>query len=70
MAATRLSDCDANLYRLYAVGLLSYEEALGQADSQFHLRRALLEFDQNTRAPAPPQGGKGEASGASIAAGR
>jgi len=44
-----LSDADANLYRLYAVGKLSYEEALSQAQSVVHLRRALLQFDQNAR---------------------
>ena len=49
MAATKLTDSDANLYRLYAVGLLGYEDALGQAQSVFHLRRAMLEFDQNAR---------------------
>jgi len=49
MAAIKLSDSDANLYRLYAVGLLDYEDALGQAQSLVHLRRAMLEFDQNAR---------------------
>ena len=58
MAANKLCHSDATLYRLYAVGLLSYEDALGQAQSVFHLRRALLEFDQIAR-PAPPQGGNG-----------
>jgi Tfp pilus assembly ATPase PilU len=51
----KLSDADATLYRLYAVGLLGYEEALRQAQSVFHLRRALLEFDQQVR-PAPASG--------------
>ena len=50
MAATRLGDRDAQLYRQYAVGLLGYEEALSRAQSQFHLRRAMLAFDQNARA--------------------
>ena len=49
MAATKLCDSDADLYRRYAVGLLSYDDALGQAQSVFHLRRALLEFDQVAR---------------------
>lgn len=44
-----LSDTDANLYRLYAVGKLSYEDALRQAQSLVQLRRALLQFDQNAR---------------------
>lgn len=44
-----LSDTDANLYRLYAVGKLSYEDALRQAQSVVGLRRALLQFDQNAR---------------------
>jgi hypothetical protein len=44
-----LSDADANLYRLYAVGRLSYEDALRQAQSVVELRRALLQFDQNAR---------------------
>ena len=48
MTVTKLSDSDANLYRLYAVGLLKYEDALEKAESLFHLRRAMLEFDQNT----------------------
>jgi Tfp pilus assembly ATPase PilU len=47
-----LTDFDANLYRLYAVGLLGYEEALGQAQSLVRLRRAMLAFDQNARQPA------------------
>ena len=47
-----LSDSDANLYRLYAVGLLGYEEALGQAQSLHRLRRAMLAFDQNARVQA------------------
>ena len=57
MAATQLSDSDASLYRLYAVGLLGYEEALQRAESVFHLRRAMLEFDQNAsvQKPSPPQ---------------
>ena len=54
MAATQLSDSDANLYRLYAVGLLRYEDALEQAQSVFHLRRAMLEFDQNASVRKPP----------------
>ena len=45
----KLTDFDANLYRLYAVGLLGYEEALGQAQSMVRLRSAMLAFDQNTR---------------------
>ena len=51
-----LTDFDANLYRLYAVGLLGYEEALGQAQSLVRLRRAMLAFDQNARVQAgqPP----------------
>jgi len=48
-----LTDFDANLYRLYAVGLLGYEEALGQAQSLVRLRRAMLAFDQNARASQP-----------------
>jgi Tfp pilus assembly ATPase PilU len=44
-----LTDFDANLYRLYAVGLLGYEEALSQAQSLVRLRRAMLAFDQNAR---------------------
>jgi Tfp pilus assembly ATPase PilU len=47
MAHTNLSEVDAKLYRLYAVGALSYEDALEMAQSVFHLRRAMLEFDQN-----------------------
>lgn len=46
----KLDDFDANLYRLYAVGLLAYDEALGQAHSLWHLRRAMLAFDQNAQA--------------------
>lgn len=46
-----LNDFDANLYRLYAVGLLSYEQALDQAQSLVQLRRALLAFDQNAQPP-------------------
>lgn len=57
MAATHLGERDAKLYRQYAVGLLGYEEALAQAESQFHLRRALLEFDQKVRTtPGTPPG--------------
>ena len=52
MAATNLSEVDTKLYRLYAVGLLSYENALEMAQSVFHLRRAMLEFDQNACAPS------------------
>ena len=48
-----LSDFDANLYRLYAVGLLGYEEALGQAQSLVRLRRAMLAFDQDIRVQRP-----------------
>lgn len=48
-----LSEADANLYRLYAVGKLSYEDALRQAQSVVGLRRALLQFDQNARRPSP-----------------
>jgi hypothetical protein len=44
-----LSEADSALYRLYAVGLLTYDEALRQAQSVSRLRRALLEFDQNAR---------------------
>ncbi|MEO5693854.1 MAG: hypothetical protein ABIQ72_12060 [Usitatibacter sp.] len=44
-----LNDFDANLYRQYAVGLLSYEQALDQAQSLVQLRRALLAFDQNAQ---------------------
>jgi Tfp pilus assembly ATPase PilU len=44
-----LSDADANLYRLYAVGKVTYEDALRQAQSVVQLRRALLAFDQNAR---------------------
>ena len=54
MAANILSERDARLYRQYAVGLLGYDEALAQAESPFRLRRALLEFDQNARAPVTP----------------
>jgi hypothetical protein len=57
MAANNLGEFDAQLYRQYAVGLLGYEEALGQAQSLFRLRRALLEFDQNARTPMAPSGG-------------
>jgi Tfp pilus assembly ATPase PilU len=46
-----LSDADAKLYRLYAVGKISYEDALRQAQSVVQLRRALLGFDQNARLP-------------------
>lgn len=46
-----LGETDAALYRLYAVGLLTYDEALRQAQSVSRLRRAMLEFDQNSRAP-------------------
>ena len=42
----KLTEADAALYRLYAVGLLGYEEALKQAQSEFQLRRAMLQFDQ------------------------
>ena len=52
-----LSDTDANLYRLYAVGKITYEDALRQAQSSARLRRALLQFDQNARPrdkPPPP----------------
>jgi hypothetical protein len=49
MVTTNLSDSDANLYRLYAVGLLGYDEALGRAQSLVRLRRAMLAFDQNAR---------------------
>jgi Tfp pilus assembly ATPase PilU len=45
----KLSEADAAVYRLYAVGLLSYEEAMRQAESEVHLRRALLQFDQVAR---------------------
>ncbi len=44
-----LSENDAALYRLYAVGLLTYDEALKQAESEFRLRRALLQFDSVAR---------------------
>jgi Tfp pilus assembly ATPase PilU len=44
---------DQALYRLYAVGMLTYEEALKQADSEVYLRRAMLEFDQLAKGPAP-----------------
>ena len=54
MATTRLTDVDAKLYRLYAVGALSYEDALEMAQSVFHLRRAMLEFDQNACMQRPP----------------
>jgi Tfp pilus assembly ATPase PilU len=65
-----LTDGDAALYRLYAVGLLNYEEALRQAQSVSRLRRALLEFDQNARlrpeqvlsASTPPAAGSRPAS--------
>ena len=58
MPATNLGERDAHLYRQYAVGLVSYEDALAQAESQIRLRRALLEFDQNARAPiVPPPAG-------------
>jgi Tfp pilus assembly ATPase PilU len=53
MAASQLCDFDAKLYRLYAVGALSYEDALGYARSEFKLRRALLAFDQNARSERP-----------------
>ena len=57
MPAHNLGEIDAQLYRQYAVGLLGYEEALGQAQSLFRLRRALLEFDQVARsAPSPDPG--------------
>jgi hypothetical protein len=54
MGATNLGERDAQLYRQYAVGLVGYEEALTQAENPSRLRRALLEFDQNARAPAAP----------------
>jgi hypothetical protein len=41
-----LSENDAALYRLYAVGMLKYEEALNQAENESRLRRAMLHFDQ------------------------
>jgi Tfp pilus assembly ATPase PilU len=44
-----LSDADDKLYRLYAVGKVSYEDALRQAQSVVQLRRALLQFDQDSR---------------------
>jgi len=56
MGATNLGERDARLYRQYAVGLVKYEEALARAENPSRLRRALLEFDQNARAPvAPPR---------------
>ena len=56
-----LSETDANLYRQYAVGQLSYEDALRQAESVVALRRALLQFDQNARWKGK-DGGSGTAS--------
>ena len=49
-----LSDADSALYRLYAVGLLTYDEAMRQAESEHRLRRALLQFDQDVSVPAGP----------------
>jgi len=54
MPATRLAERDNQLYLQYAVGLVGYEEALARAESPFRLRRAMLEFDQNARAPVAP----------------
>jgi len=56
MNASKLCDFDANLYRLYAVGLVSYEDALAQAQSVSQLRRAMLGFDQNARSVTPLAG--------------
>ena len=53
MNTAKLCEFDAKLYSLYAVGLLSYDEALSQAKSDFQLRRALLAFDQNARVRDP-----------------
>jgi Tfp pilus assembly ATPase PilU len=50
----KLSENDAALYRLYAVGLLTYEEALKQAESESRLRRAMLQFDQTVRTTPNP----------------
>ena len=41
----RLDGKDAALYRLYAVGSLTFEEALKQAQSEVRLVRAMLHFD-------------------------
>ena len=51
MPSANLGERDTQLYLQYAVGLVGYEEALARAESPFRLRRALLEFDQNARAP-------------------
>jgi Tfp pilus assembly ATPase PilU len=49
MTIAKLTDADFDLYRRYAVGLITYDEAMRAAESEFHLRRALLQFDQNTQ---------------------
>ena len=41
----RLDGKDAALYRLYAVGGLTFDEALKQAESEVRLVRAMLHFD-------------------------
>ena len=61
MSTSKLCEFDANLYRQYAVGLLGYDEALSQAKSDFHLRRAMLAFDQNARARTPPAESRSQA---------
>ena len=53
----KLSEADSAVYRLYAVGLLTYDEAMRQAQSEVHLRRALLQFDQNVNASRSPAAG-------------
>ena len=50
----KLSEADAAVYRLYAVGLLTYEEAMRQAQSEVALRRALLQFDHIARRDVVP----------------
>ena len=62
-----LSESDAALYRLYAVGLLTYDEALKQAQSEFHLRREMLRFDQNVAAAPVSFPRARESSGRSAA---
>lgn len=49
-----LTENDAALYRLYAVGLLTYDEALRQAHSEHRLRRAMLQFDQSVATATKP----------------
>ena len=57
-----LSEKDAALYRLYAVGLITYDEALRQAEHESRLRRAMLQFDQAVIASRSPSAGSRRAS--------